>query len=321
MYQIRRGIAVTMLLCFVLHAHGWGFLGHRTINKQAVFALPPEMFAFYKKHLAFVSEHATDPDNRRYLFDDEACRHYIDCDHYEKKSPLDTLPHNWFKAVEVFGEDSLKAHGIVPWHCLAMLQRLTKAFEAHDLMAILKTSADIGHYIADAHVPLHACSNYNGQKSGQEGIHALWETRIPQLFLDSFDLLTGTAQYLEKPSDFIWQAVGESYACTDTVFGMEKYVSLLHPDDKYSIGFAGRNAVSAYAAAYCADYEKGMQHMVERRMRASIHAVAAFWLTAWINAGQPDLSKITGVLKVEKTDEDAEKAKNSEKIKGREEAP
>ena len=31
--------------------------------------------------------------------------------------------------------------------------------------------------------------------------------------------------------------------------------------------------------------------MVERRMRQSIFAVASFWYTAWVNAGQPDLTK------------------------------
>jgi hypothetical protein len=35
-----------------------------------------------------------------------------------------------------------------------------------------------------------------------------------------------------------------------------------------------------------------MDGMVERRMRAAIHAVASVWYTAWIDAGQPDLSKM-----------------------------
>ncbi len=33
--------------------------------------------------------------------------------------------------------------------------------------------------------------------------------------------------------------------------------------------------------------------MVERRMRQSIFAVASFWYTAWVNAGQPDLTKLS----------------------------
>ena len=32
----------------------------------------------------------------------------------------------------------------------------------------MKYSAEIGHYIADAHVPLHANSNHNGQFTNQK---------------------------------------------------------------------------------------------------------------------------------------------------------
>jgi hypothetical protein len=303
-----------------LNANAWGFLGHRTINRQAVFALPPEMFAFYKAHIEYITAHSIDPDNRRYLMEDEACKHYLDCDRYEHNSPLDTLPHNWYKAIDKYTEDTLRAHGIVPWNTLLMLQKLTKAFEENDLQKILKYSADIGHYIADAHVPLHANSNYNGQKSGQEGIHALWESRIPQLYLDSFDLLTGTADYLENPSDIIWQTISESFSLTDSVFKLEIRASNLHPENKYAVESKGRNMVPVYSENFCKDYNELMQDMVEKRMRKSIHTVAAFWYTAWVNAGQPDLSKLEGNVSPDKIEEDAEKAKNTEKIKGREEA-
>ena len=32
--------------------------------------------------------------------------------------------------------------------------------------------------------------------------------------------------------------------------------------------------------------------MIERRMRQSIYAIASFWYTAWVNAGQPDLKSL-----------------------------
>ena len=32
--------------------------------------------------------------------------------------------------------------------------------------------------------------------------------------------------------------------------------------------------------------------MIERRMRQSIYAIASFWYTAWVNAGQPDLKPL-----------------------------
>jgi hypothetical protein len=309
-----------VFFCFVAKtANSWGFLGHKTINRTAVFALPQELFGFYKKHIDFISAHSVDPDNRRYLFDDEGCKHFLDCDQYEKVAPLDTIPHNWFKAVEKYSEDSLKKHGIVPWHCMLMLNRLTKAFEVKDLQKILKTSADIGHYIADAHVPLHATGNYNGQRTNQEGIHALWESRIPQLYLDSFDLLTGTVTYLSNPQEAIWKAIGESYSCVDTVLLYEKLSSNNHQRDKYSFETIGRNTMEVYSPAFCLDYNFRMDKMVERRMKQAAYLVAAFWYTAWVNAGQPDLTNMQGEIKPEKLDEDAENARKSKPIKGREE--
>lgn len=317
--QPKRIVAVFTLLLIVGKASAWGFLGHKLINNRAVFALPPEMFGFYKKHIDYITIHSTDPDSRRYLIAEEGCRHFMDCDRYEKSAPLDTIPHRWSEAVEKYTEDTLLAHGIVPWHCLAMLSRLTKAFEEKDLNKILKISADIGHYIADAHVPLHASRNYNGQLTGQEGIHALWESRIPQLFADSFDLLTGQAVYLFRPSDFIWGTQSRSFALVDSVLQLEKSATAQHQYTKYSFETIGAQTLEVYSFAYCLDYHNMMQQMVERRMRQAIFAVASFWYTAWVNAGQPDLDALTGEVQPDPVDQEAEKARQGGKIKGREE--
>ena len=130
----------------------------------------------YKPNAEFLKEHAIDPDKRRYALPAEAARHYIDLDHYGEY-PFVTLPRKWKDAVAKFSEDSLNAHGIVPWWIQTMMLRLTDAFREKNQAKILKLSAEIGHYIADAHVPLHTNSNYNGQMTDQKGIHGFWESR------------------------------------------------------------------------------------------------------------------------------------------------
>jgi hypothetical protein len=164
-------------------AYCWGFYGHRQINSIAVYLLPPSMLLLYKKQLPFLAEHAIDPDKRRYAVAEEGPRHYIDMDHYGEY-PYPLLPRKWEQAVQKFSEDSLRAHGIVPWHVPLMLNRLTAAFRKKDLAGILKNSAELGHYIADAHVPLHTSSNHNGQFTNQKGIHGFWESRIPELLAE-----------------------------------------------------------------------------------------------------------------------------------------
>jgi len=267
---------------------------HRKINYYAVFLLPPEMMVLYKPNIAFLSEHAVDPDKRRYVVSAEGAHHYIDIDRYGKY-PFSELPRNWNEAVVKFSKDTLQTYGIGPWWIQTMLQRLTNAFREKDQAKILHLSAEIGHYIADAHVPLHTCLNHNGQLSGQQGIHAFWESRIPELFAEKeWDFFIGKAQYLSHPADFIWKRVLESAAAADTVLRYEKELSSSFAEDKkFSIQIKGATIARQYSEAYAAAYNKRLNNMIERRMRQSIYAVASFWFTAWVNAGQPDLKNLT----------------------------
>ena len=272
----------------------WGFYAHKKINYYAVFLLPPEMMVLYKPNIDFLSEHAVDPDMRRYAVPEEGPRHYIDIDHYGKY-PFDSLPRKWNDAVAKYSEDSLNAYGIVPWWIPSMLYRLTDAFKEKNQVRILRYSAEIGHYIADAHVPLHANSNHNGQYSDQKGIHGFWESRIPELLADKeWDFFIGKAEYIKNPADFIWKKVLESAAASDTVLKYEKELSKNFPPDQ-KFAFEDRNGITIrqYSSAFSIRYNEMLKGMVERRMRQSIYAIASFWYTAWVNAGQPDLTKLS----------------------------
>jgi hypothetical protein len=271
----------------------WGFYAHRQINYYAVFMLPPGMMSLYKQNIQFLSEHAVDPDKRRYAIAAEGARHYIDIDHYGT-FPFDSLPRTWKKAVEKYGADTLQTYGIVPWHIQTMLFRLTAAFKAKDQVKILKLSADIGHYIADAHVPLHVCSNHNGQLTNQQGIHAFWESRIPELLAaTSWDFLLGKATYIANPGSFIWARVLESAAASDSVLRIERELTTqFSSDQKYSFEPRNGQVLRQYATGYCLAYNQQLNNMIERRMQQSIIAVASCWYTAWVNAGQPDLNEL-----------------------------
>lgn len=285
-----------LLLLGHLHSFSWGFYGHKQINYQAVFLLPPAMMKFYKPNIDFITEHSVDPDKRRYILKEEGARHYIDMNRYGSQ-PYADLPRGWNDATEKYGDDSLKAHGIVPWWINIMQFRLTNAFREKNYPAILKLSAEIGHYMADAHVPLHANSNYNGQQTGQHGIHGLWESRIPELLAASnFDYWIGSAGYISGVQTFVWDRVLESAAAADTVLALEKAITMQFPaDSKYA--FEERNGIiiRQYSTAFATAYDAAMKGMVERRMKQSVFAVASLWYTAWVNAGQPDLTAAGGV--------------------------
>jgi len=287
-------LMIVALQCVHLKAYCWGFYGHQKINYYAVFLLPPEMMTLYKANINFISEHAVDPDKRRYAVKDEGPRHYIDINHYGTY-PYPDLPRKWKDVVAKYGEDSVKEYGIVPWHLQVMLGRLTAAFKEKNFSKIMKNSAELGHYVADSHVPLHANSNHNGQYTNQKGIHGFWESRVPELLAEKeFDFFIGKAQYITNPADYIWARVLESAQEADSVLNIERELSKTFPSDqKYS--FETRNGViiRQYSSAFTIAFNKKLNGMVERRMRLSIFSVASFWYTAWVNAGQPDLKGLT----------------------------
>ncbi|MBM3429943.1 MAG: S1/P1 Nuclease [Bacteroidetes bacterium] len=273
----------------------WGFFGHKRINRIAVFTLPPEMFGFYKEHIEFVTEHAVDPDKRRYAVEGEAQCHYIDLDHYYKpgENPFQIMPRKWKDAVSKFTEDTLQTYGIVPWHISVMKNKLQRAFETKNVDLILKYSADIGHYIADAHVPLFTTENYNGQLTGQKGIHGLWESRLVEINAENYDYFVGKATYVKSVLDYTWEAVEASHNALDSVLRMEKEITLTFPSDrKYAYEQRGNTTVQVYSKEFCSAYHAQLNGMVERRLRAAVIAVGSIWYTAWVDAGQPDLRSL-----------------------------
>jgi hypothetical protein len=290
---MKRIFFAACLTLMVMRSYCWGFYGHRQINYYACFLLPPEMLGFYKKHITFISEHAVDPDKRRYLVPAEGSRHYIDIDHYGKY-PFDSLPRRWNDAIAKYSADTLNKYGIVPWWIQTMLARLTNAFKEKNGPLILKLSAEIGHYIGDAHVPLHASSNHNGQLTNQRGIHGFWESRIPELLAETeWDFFMEKATYIRDPLAFTWRRVLESAAAADTVLSAERMLNArFAADQKYAMENRNGAIIRQYSAAYTRAYNQLLNNMVERRMRQSIFAVASFWYTAWINAGQPSLNAL-----------------------------
>ena len=161
-----------------------------------------------------------------------------------------------------------------------------------DKNEIINIAADLGHYIADAHVPLHACSNYNGQKTDQYGIHAFWESRIPELFADTqYDFLVGKATYIRDVRKFAWETIRTSGSLADSVLSMEAALKSFYPRDQ-QMCFDQRLGQTVWIQCrdYAAAFQDKMQGMVEIRMREAIHSVGSLWYSAWVEAGSPPLN-------------------------------
>ena len=101
-------------LLFSRQVFCWGFFMHEKINYHAVFLLPPQMMIFFKPNIGYLTEHAVDPDKRRYMVSGEGAHHYLDIDHYGVY-PFPLLPRDFKSAIEKYSMDSLRTYGIVPW--------------------------------------------------------------------------------------------------------------------------------------------------------------------------------------------------------------
>lgn len=303
---MKLNFAFLFVLLLLFSFKPWGFYAHQKINRIAVYTLPSELIGFYKTNIDYVTENAINPDQRRYAVKNEAPKHFIDLDDYSD-SLRKILPRLFWKdAVEKFGEDSLMAKGIVPWQIQLGTFQLSQAFVKKDPKEILRISADLGHYIADANVPLHTTKNYNGQLSNQHGIHGFWESRIPELYSDDYDLLTGQAAYVSNVSLMAWTAVFDANAALDSVLLFEKQLTLeFNEDKKYTIEERNGQMIKTYSKDFSARFQKMLDNQIEKRMRASIKMVGDLWYTAWVNAGQPDLNKLAKVLPTE-TEKNAE---------------
>jgi len=317
---MKRLTILSALIIPIFLCTSWGFFAHQRINNLAVFTLPSGMIAFYKKNIKYITEHAVDPDKRRYADTLEAPRHYLDVENYEQN--IDSIPEKWNDALAKYGQKKLNADGIVPWQIVRTYYSLTKAFKTGDSVKILKYSADLGHYIGDAHVPLHTTANHNGQLTNQVGIHAFWESRLPELFSTDYNFVVGKAYYIENPLKEAWKILKHTHSLVDTVLTFEAELNdAFPPAQKYSFSERNNMVLKQYSRAYSKAYHDKMNNMVEKQMRAAILEIGSFWYSAWVDAGQPVLKNLikTDLLPHEKKENaEAEKKYQQGSLIGRE---
>src|ERR1700710_1497535 len=244
---------MTGLILIVLLS-SWGFFAHYRINRLAVFTLPKAMSGFYKSNIEYITEHAVSADKRRYVDSTEAPRHFLNADHYGK-NPFNVIPKNWVDAALKYSADTLDKYGTVPWTIQYNYYRLVKAFKEHDTTAILNTSANLGHYVADAHVPLHLTQNYNGQLTNQTGLHAFWESRLPELFGVNYNYFAGKARYIDDPLKEAFKFCRTSFKSVDSVLRFERMLNKTFPaDKKYAMVKHGNRRVQDYSVEYSRAY-------------------------------------------------------------------
>ncbi len=294
--MLRFLVIVLFISTNVSIVYAWGFWAHQRISRAAVFALPDSMRVFFYNHIDFITEESVIPDVRKYAINDKAetNRHYVDLEML-RKSPAEFIPQTMKEATAKYHDTLLQKAGLLPWYIDDMMFKLTRAFRDKNKSEILFLAGDLSHYIADAHMPLHTTINHDGQLTGQKGIHAFWESQLPEKFGSNYNLHTGKAVYLKNIQQEIWRIIEHSHKLVDTVLRIEKnlYNSYeageVYEKDSKGVLIKNKYNQTKHSYAYAKAYHEKLNGMIEYQMRSSIAATADFWYTAWVNAGKPDL--------------------------------
>lgn len=291
---MKKTLLSLLLLGLVLAAgtaSGWGFFGHRTITQIAVYDLPVSMQAFYFRNMAELVRLSTAPDERRNADPSEAPKHFIDMDHFSEEDPFGKMPRQYDQATSKFTADTLKKYGTVPWVVIEMKDSLTEAFRNRDTTDIIRYSAELSHYVGDAFVPLHTTINYDGQLTDQKGLHSLWESQLPERFINTYNLGSEPARYIKNPLDAIWTVLGQSYGFLGETFDRALRIEkTMKPDVRYTFAHRYGKTSRRFSDAFADEYDKTVGGMVNNRLRSAPTLVSSLWLTAWQDAGKPDLN-------------------------------
>jgi hypothetical protein len=289
--QIKKTIRIcSVLVVVVVLCNSWGFLVHRTIHQLAIYELRGPLQHFFYRNMELVVKYSVRADQRRNEDSTEGPKHFIDLEVFGDSARK--MPLTWNEAVHIYGKDSLMEYGYVPYYIMTMKDRLTNAFRNGLKDSVLFYAIDLGHYISDAHVPLHTSVNYDGQLTNQKGLHSLWETVVPELELAEYDLHSGhKARYLNHPEKEVWKAVRQAHKLVKDVFQQELIVTSLFSDSsKYRVQIRNGKEYRTYTSVFAKTYSEHLGSTINRQLRRSADLTADFWYTCWVDAGRPDVN-------------------------------
>ncbi len=266
-------LALAPVLCGGPMALAWGPTGHRLVNRWAADTLPPEVGNFFQKNRQFLEDHANDPDVAMEKDKHERELHYIYLDKYGI-FPYLKLPHSFDRAVEQYGSGRIHRDGMLPWEVGKISLRLTEAFKAQNWEDVKVEAALLGHYVADAHDPLHTTQNYDGQLTGQTGLAARFEIRLVDKFTNFFVFVPREASKIADPTEHAFEAVLETNTWADHIILAD---------------LRAREGLPDYNDDYYDRFYSRVGSIVMRELSEAAEDTGSYWYTAWVNAGRPPL--------------------------------
>ncbi|MFP4470108.1 MAG: T9SS type A sorting domain-containing protein [Bacteroidota bacterium] len=274
MFFYKRITATLAALAMLIVFAGWGYTGHKTINTKASLSFNEEMSDFYQ-WTTILANHASDADYRKNVDPTEGPKHYIDIDNYQIFNTTGRIPQTYDSVVSMYGLNFVIDNGILPWATLTTYDSLQACFTRGDWDKAVLFAADLGHYVADGHMPLHLTKNYNGQFTGNYGIHSRYETTMINAFISHFVYEGREIAEVENVSDYVFGYIYDKYIYVDSVLAA----------DNYAQEVAGNTNSWTYKSTL---WEQSKSFTVPLFSDAS-HALAELIYSAWKAAGSPPM--------------------------------
>ena len=275
---------ITLLLCGPGLLHAWGDKAHRIINGTMLKTLPPELKAYYAGREDYLRDHASDPDTWRAHDRKEGPRHYVDSEIY---GGADKVPLDIEQAIQQVGSKAFIKNGQLTWVIQDRWKDLVEAFQSGDRDKISFATAILGHYVGDAHVPLHSTRNHDGQETGQKGVHSRWETGLVERYVVEANLNVRPAKVDPDVMRAPWKWLRDSYALVPKVLASDKEADRTTPNDRLDrldhLDRRGTRRKGAYWPIFWA--EQG--EIVKQRLEQSAEALGDLVLSAWMRADKP----------------------------------
>ncbi len=274
---------VSKLICsvaFLVLLTGWGSVGHRIINGDGVVELPASM-QFFITNAGFLAQHASDPDNRKgqdsqkpYILK-EGPRHFIDMERFSEFASR-SIPENFGVVIAEYDSATVFDIGIVPWAAVWTMDSLTAQLKRGDTLDALQSAADLGHYVGDAHQPLHCTKDYDGRTSlpGSNGIHSRYESTMITRHQGEITFQRDSVHYISNPIDFLLSIVYES----------NSYVDSIYAADVYARQMTGWNGSGSVPTPYTDTLWARTGNFTELQFQRAGVRYADLLYTAWMNS-------------------------------------
>ncbi len=254
-------------------AFAWGANGHRIIANKAIETLPPEIRPFFEANRGFVMQHATDPLQDLVKNPTDRRFHVLMLDRYGK-FPFDALPRSYNAAVARFTKRKLELNGVLPWQIGVYSERLTNAFKSRNWEEVRLNAALLAHFVAEAHDPFNTTENFDGKLSGQPGVQLRFGSSLVDRFSTFFPVRPNDAAYISDPTDHAFEACLSAHSWLEQILLADR---------------RARRGLSDYTDEFYDRLFNQAGAIVIRQLSDAATDVGSFWLTAWKNAGQPQL--------------------------------